>query len=148
MKLGPFRVDRQGLLSPADPARFPQFAVRWRDRVVQARMAQPVLEDHCRGILAVSTKVGRVPSTSGSSAHSRVALLRQMQLLPRRMPPGWQLRLTPDHCVTVETQIALALPISAVALVTHISFFLLSLSPYLDVLDADGIGLTAGSDRI
>jgi hypothetical protein len=135
--LGPFRVDQQGLLSPADPASFPRFAVRWRDRLVQAHMRH--------GTLDLSSRIGRVPSTAGPtpSAANRATILDVLHQLPRLLPTGWRMRLMPDHSVLVEAQTELILPVSAISLVTEMSLFLLSLTPYLDVLDAEGFGATA-----
>jgi hypothetical protein len=147
--LGPFRVDQQGLLSPSDPESFPRFAVRWRDRLVQARMRQPSATNASQGILDLSSRIGRVPSTAGRSASAtdRAAILEVLRQLPRLLPAGWRMRLQPDHSVVVQAQRALVLPVSAISLVTEMSLFLLSLTPYLDVLDADGIGAAAfGSD--
>jgi hypothetical protein len=143
--LGPFRVDQQGLLSPADPASFPRFAVRWRDRLVQARMRQPSAANRRHGTLDLSSRIGRVPSTAGPtpSAANRATILDVLRQLPRLLPTGWRMRLMPDHSVLVEAQTELILPVSAISLVTEMSLFLLSLTPYLDVLDAEGFGATA-----
>jgi hypothetical protein len=147
--LGPFRVDQQGLLSPADPDCFPRFAVRWRDRLVQAHMRQPSAGNTRHGTLNLSSRIGRVPSTAGPtpSAANRTTILDVLRQLPRLLPAGWRMRLMPDHSVLVEAQTELILPVSAISLVTEMSLFLLSLAPYLDVLDAEGIGAAAfGSD--
>jgi len=148
--LGPFRVDQRGLLSPADAESFPRFAVRWRDRLVQAHMRQPCAANAGHGILSLSSRVGRVPSTAGPtpSAARRASLLDVLRQLPRLLPAGWRLRLMPDHSVVVEAQTELVLPVSAIALVTEMSLFLLSLAPYLDVLDAEGIGAAAFGSEV
>jgi hypothetical protein len=140
--LGPFKVDAMGLLSPASPTSFPSFAVRWRERLVRARMMPAESEEASGGSLELSAMVGRIPSTAArmtAPEHRDIALGAIRQLL-RMMPQGWQLRLAPDHSVTLQTRSVLTLPVSAIGLVTEMSLFLLALTPYLDVLAAEGIG--------
>ena len=147
--LGPFRVDPQGFISPATPATFPRFAVLWRQRAVHARMRQSDAADATAGTLDLTARVGRVPSTAGRGGTDagRKATLRLLDLLPSLMPAQWTLRLTPDHSVLVEANARLVLPISVTSLVTELSMFLLTLTPYLDALDAEGIDFGAGTAK-
>jgi hypothetical protein len=55
------------------------------------------------------------------------------------VPQRWRLRLSADHSVLMEAIAPLVLPVSAIALVTEITLFLLTLTPYLEVLDAEGV---------
>ncbi len=145
-RLGPFKVDRQGLLSPSSPNLFPRFAVVWRNRLVQAQMHQPDPTNAKQGTLSLLAQVGRVPSTGGPANISadRGTSLGVLRQLPRLMPKGWSLRVMADHSVVVEADQVLSLPVSAINLVTQMSLFLLALQPYLDVLDDGRIGLIAG----
>ncbi len=145
--LGPFKVDAQGLLSPATAASFPGFAVRWRDRIVHARMHQDETGNAHQGTLEIAARLGRVPSTAEPAAFSakRGGALAILRLMPGLMPAGWNLRLTADHAVVVEALAPLVLPVSAIALVTQMAAFLLDLGPYLDALDEEGIAAGGGT---
>lgn len=145
-RLGPFKVDRSGLISPASPALLPRFCVNWRRRLVQARLQQSDPADTSTGTLELLSHVGRVPSTGRRSmaVHERDSALTLLRHLPRLLPQGWTMRLTADHCVLIEAQASLVLPISAIGLVTQLSAYLLSLNPYLDALDDGFIGGAAG----
>ena len=138
-RLGPFTVDGQGMLSPATPTSFPRFAMRWRNRLVEARLRQHT--DDNQGTLDLTTVAGRVPSTAAAECgDARETALTAVRELLRMMPDGWMLRLAPDHTVLVEASSSLTLPVSAIGLVTQLSMFVLTLQPYLDVLDAEGLG--------
>ncbi len=151
MTLGPFTVDRRGLLSPASPESFPAFAVRWRDLLVRARMVR-LDAGSGTGTLEFSTRLGRVPSTAGpdttgsaSRPVRRGAVLAMLRGLPSLVPPLWRLRLSADHTVLMEATAPLTLPVSATALVTEITLFLLALAPYLEVMDTEGVDFTGPS---
>ena len=49
------------------------------------------------------------------------------------------MHLLADHRVWLETETQIALPITAAALITEITRFLLVLSPYLDLMDEEGL---------
>jgi hypothetical protein len=138
-KLGPFTVDSEGRLSPCESEKTPAFLFRWRDRVVHAWLAQADPED---GRLALQSTLGRVPSTaSAPDGTLRPRSFAMLHWLPRSVPPGWRVCLLADHRVWLETETRIALPITAAALITEITRFLLTLAPYLDLLDE--VGLTA-----
>ncbi len=139
LSLGPFKIDDKGLLSPATPESFPRFAVRWRGRVLHISMRQCSAEDSAHGVLELSVRIGRVPSSVGISAPRRQSALAMAHLLPRLMPAQWQGRLMPDHTILLETALAIALPVSATDLVGDLATFLLQLDPYLAELDAEGL---------
>lgn len=144
--LGPFKVDDHGLLSPSTPESFPGFAVRWRDRLVHARMLQRNPSGDL-GRLDLSTRLGRVPSTAHAPPPSprRSDVLVAIRHLPGLLPQGWRLELAADHSIIVQAQTALTLPVSAVSLVTEMAMFLLTLTPYLELLDEEGIGFADGT---
>ena len=144
-KLGPFKVDYGGRLSPCEPERIPAFLFRWRDRVVHARLTQAAPED---GRLALQSTLGRVPSTAGMANESRrPRSFAALRWLPRSVPSDWQVSLMADHRVCLETEMRIALPITAAALITEITRFLLLLAPLVDLLDEEGLdalGTSAG----
>jgi hypothetical protein len=146
-KLGPFMVDSGGRLSPSEPEKIPAFLFRWRNRVVRARLAEASPAD---GRLALQSTLGRVPSTAGISDETRrPRSFAAMHWLPRSVPPGWRVTLLADHRVWLETETRIALPITAAALITEITRFLLVLAPFVDLLDEEGLAaLGAGVDGV
>ena len=136
-KLGPFTCDCQGRLSPCEEADIPAFLFRWRGRCVRARITQAGAGE---GRLTLAGALGRVPSTAstadGSNRPRSFAVLRW---LPRSVPPDWRVSLGADHCVRLETAAMITLPITAAALITEITVFLLALDPYLELLDEGGL---------
>jgi hypothetical protein len=136
-KLGPFTVDSGGRLSPCEPERIPAFLFRWRDRVMHARLTQVAAED---GRLALQATLGRVPSTAGMSDEARrPRSFAALRWLPRSVPSDWRVSLLADHRVWLETEMRIALPITAAALITEITRFLLVLAPFVDLLDEEGL---------
>lgn len=136
--LGPFAVDGQGRLSPrADAASAPGFVFHWRDRLVHAQLTGPA---QGTGELALEATLGRVPSSASVESPARrarsFALLRS---LPPLLPPDWTMRLLPDHRIHLRVGTKLALPVTAIGLVTALTGFLMTLAPYLDLLDEDGV---------
>ncbi len=137
-KLGPFAVDAEGRLSPHVPDAPPTLLFRWRQRVVRVRLDQT--EDAAAGRLVLQAVLGRVPSTA--STPDGVVRPRSFALLhwmPRAAPPDWRLHLLADHRVRLQTERAIALPITATGLLTEITRFLLVLTPYLELLDEAGL---------
>jgi hypothetical protein len=55
------------------------------------------------------------------------------------LPPGFRLRLLPDHRLRLEARAVLATPASAVAMVTAMVGFVLTLGPWLAALDQAGV---------
>lgn len=134
---GPFTVDSEGRLSPFAPDGAPAFLFRWRDRAVRARLMQENAEG---GQLALQTTLARVASTAGTPDETlRPRSFALLHWLARSMPSEWQVRLMADHRVQLETSTAIALPITAAALLTEVTTFLLALAPYLDLLDEVGL---------
>jgi hypothetical protein len=135
--LGPFLVDIHGRLTPRSLEATPGFMVRWRGRPVHARVEQQGDDDH----LTLRAVVGRIPSTAGKSGGSKVRprSFDTLRDLRRELPDGWRLRLLPDHSAVMKTDAAVALPVTAVELVTALTRFLLKLTPYHDLLDETGL---------
>lgn len=140
--LGPFAVDAMGRLAPSEPTTMPAFLFRWRGRLVRARFGEAG-----PGRLLLRATLGRVPSTAGpheSDLRSRSFDL--VRLLPRAMPASWRVVLLPDHCVRLEAETELRLPVTATDLLAELTRFLLQVAPYLDVLDEAGIAGAAFED--
>jgi hypothetical protein len=141
-KLGPFTVDSGGRLSPGEPDKIPAFLFRWRDHIVRARLTEASPRD---GRLALQSTLGRVPSTASVSDETlRPRSFAALRWLPRSVPADWRVSLLADHCVWLETETRIALPITAAALITEITQFLLVLAPYLDLLDEEGLSALGG----
>jgi hypothetical protein len=136
-KLGPFTVDSGGRISPGDPEAAPAFLFRWRDRVVRARLGQAGAAD---GQLSLQGIIARVASTAGTPDETlRPRSFALVRWLEKSVPAAWQVRLLADHRVWLETETRIGLPITAAALITEITRFLLELAPYLDLLDETGL---------
>lgn len=135
--LGPFAVDAEGRLAPRDPEAMPAFLVRWRGRVVRARLRQA--GPH-RGRLVLSSVLGRVPSTgTAADAVPRANSFVAIRWVTRQVPDAWQLGLLPDHRLLLQAEAETALPITASALLTELTGFLLRLAPYLELLEEVGL---------
>ncbi|MDR3524761.1 MAG: hypothetical protein P4L66_11730 [Acetobacteraceae bacterium] len=137
--LGPFNVDRSGLLSPSTPESFPTFGVRWRNRRLAVRMSRRSEQDAAHGVLEMQVQLGRVPSSAGPDAELRLQALAMAASLPRQGPEDWAFRLLADHVVQIDTCVPIALPVSLISLVSELTQFLLTLDPYLDALDSVGL---------
>ncbi len=140
--LGPFSVDAEGRLSLVRPEVSPGFSVRWRGRVVHARLAQ---DDPRDGHLSVQSSLGRIPSTASDPA-IRVACFTMLRNMLTTLPEAWRVRLLPDHQPRLEVETTVSLPITVTNLVTELSLFLLVLSPYLDLMDEAGLGAMAEAE--
>lgn len=137
--LGPFSVNSEGRLSPAHQAISPGFSVRWRGRVVHARLGQP---DGSNGHLRLRSSLGRIPSSASDPA-TREACFAMLRSLLGALPHNWAARLLPDHQPQLEVETIVSLPITVTNLVAELTLFLLALSPYLDLMDQAGLRLVA-----
>jgi hypothetical protein len=138
--LGPFLVDGEGRLSPARQDVAPGFSVRWRGRVVHARLVQT---DKGDGHVHLQARLGRIPSSASDPA-IRVACFTILRSLLTAMPKAWSVRLLPDHQPELEVEAVVGLPITVTNLVTELAAFLLVLSPFLDLLDQAGVTVVSG----
>ena len=138
LTLGPFTVQPSGGLAPREAAGPPpalRFA--WRGRPCRAELAG--------GELRLAAVAARIPSTAEPGADRRGALAAVADL-PPALPPGWRLRLLPDHRVALEAAAPLGgVPPTAVGLVAAMVRFALALDPYLDRLEAAGAGAPAAA---
>jgi hypothetical protein len=135
--LGPFSVDAEGRLSPARPGVSPGFSVRWRGRVVHARLEQNAAQG---GRLHIRSSLGRIPSTA-SDPVTRAACFTMLRSLLSALPHAWCARLLPDHQPELEVETVVALPITVTNLVAELTLFLIILCPYLDLMDRAGVNL-------
>jgi hypothetical protein len=146
LTLGPFTVDEQGRLTPRDNAAFPAFNFLWRGRSVRAFMPPSDPRD---GRLKLQTILGRVPSTAGGDlTGQRLQSFASLRTVRRGLPEEWEIHLRPNHSAMLEAVTQIALPITAIGLVTEMTRFLLILAPYLDLLDEGGVAGVAISPGI
>ncbi|MBN8893052.1 MAG: hypothetical protein BGP12_17505 [Rhodospirillales bacterium 70-18] len=147
--LGPFTVDDRGRLLPTDTGRFPAFTVRWRNRAVEVSLARPVTSPAAghggmRGVIAMRTLAGRVPSTAehvpDQAMARRAAVFAALVGMTPLLPAGWRMELLADHSVALTAEAELEMPATATALVSDVTLFLLAAAPYLDLLDESGVG--------
>ena len=137
LTLGPFHVGASGALDPISADSAPRFTCRWRDRTVHARMLPGEQSDW---LLRLRAPLTRVPSSArASEAARRLASFALLRDLPATMPHGWRIGLAADHRVVLEAERRAKLPLTATALISEITLFLLALAPYLDVLDEAGL---------
>jgi hypothetical protein len=126
--LGPFLVERDGRLHARQT---PALRFAWRGRYCEARLAGATIR--------LTSNAGAVPYTAEDPAARRAALAA-VGLLPGALPPGWRLRLLPDHRLRLEAEASLPTPITATALIGRLVAFALALDPYLDRLESAGAG--------
>jgi hypothetical protein len=130
--LGPFAVGQDGTLTPRQPGVRPALRFAWRGRRCEAEWHDERL--HLRAI------AGRIPSTAehptAGQGLARNRAFAAAAALPPELPPGWRLRLTPDHRLALEMD-APPQP-TAVALLGTMVGFAMALDPYLDRLEEAG----------
>lgn len=129
-RVGPFMVDASGRLTPWELLHPPGFHFAWRNRRMQAELAD--------GLLSVTAWLGRVPSTLGGEA-MRPPVFDTLRDLPPALAPPWRVRVLPDHQVALDWSAPLEQPVLATALITGLTCFLLELGPYLDLLEEVGV---------
>ncbi len=127
--LGPFAVERNGALRPRQPGPPPALRFAWRGRRCEAALAPDGLQ--------LAAIAGRIPSTAEAEA-DRAAAFAALATLPGSLPPGWRLRLLPDHRIRLEATEAAA-P-TATGMIAAMVRFALALDPYLDRLDSASAG--------
>ncbi len=139
--LGPFSIDAEERLSPAHRDVSPGFRVRWRERVVHARLDQSLGGG---GHLHIRSGLRRIPSTA-SDPVMRGACFVMLRGLLNALPQACVARLLPDHQSQREVEFLVTLPITVTTLLAELTLFLLALSPYLEVMDRAGVSVTASS---
>jgi len=136
-KLGPFTVDATGQIAPTEPLPAPAFVFRQSGRLVHAVLDRA---DSGGGRLALQLILARVHSTAGSPDETvRPRSFALIHWLMKALPAGWRLGLLADHRVSLEADRCIGLPITAAALLTEITCFVLELAPYLELLDSSGL---------
>jgi hypothetical protein len=129
--LGPFIVEESGKLTFRSPERGAGFSFIWRGRRFSASLAQ--------GSISVTGVLGLVPS-SAAGPGKRENALASLRVLPRALPSGWALRLTPDHRIHIKAAEPMEWPAHATDLMSPLVQFLLRLAPYLDLMDEAQLG--------
>ncbi len=131
--LGPFIVDEGGKLGFRSPETGATFSFIWRGRRFSAGLRH--------GSIELAGVLGSVPSSaSARGAGRRSAALAALRTLPRALPRGWALRLTPDHRIRIEAAETMEWPAHATDLIVPLVRFLLRLAPTLDLLDENELG--------
>jgi len=128
--LGPFAVARDGALLPREPLSPPALRFIWRGRRCEAAVAA----DGVR----LAAIAGRIPSTAEPAA-DRATAFEAVATLPGALPPGWRLRLLPDHRIRLEASDSWTAP-TATTVIAAMVRFVLALDPYLDRLDCASAG--------
>ncbi|TCZ65927.1 hypothetical protein [Roseicella aquatilis] len=129
--LGPFTVERDGILRPRVPEAAPALSFSWRGRHCEAAVAQDGLH--------LAALAGRVPS-SAEPGTDRAAAFGTLATLPRSLPPGWRLHLLPDHRIRLEAATDMPASPTATSLLAALVRFALALDPYLDRLESVSAG--------
>ncbi|MBK1659953.1 hypothetical protein [Paracraurococcus ruber] len=131
LTLGPFAVERDGALRPREPHAPPALSFHWRGR----RFEAAVVPDGLR----LAAIAGRIPSTAEAGA-DRAGALATVRTLPEALPPGWRVKLLPDHRIRVEAEQETPAAPTATRLIAAMVDFALAMDPYLDQLE----GVSAG----
>lgn len=133
-RLGPFAVDRAGVLHACDPSRPARFGFRWRGRRIQAEL-------DAAARLRLWLVAGHVPFTAEAAAvRPRVfAAVAALQAAPAPAAGQcWRVTLTAAHGVRLEAVERLEAPPTATRLVAAATRFVLGLAPCLDLLEEAG----------
>ena len=131
ISLGSFAVHRDGTLIPQEPGRRPALRFAWRGRRCEAAVSEA-------GV-ALTAIAGRIPSTAEPAA-DRTSAFATVAHLPGSLPPGWRLRLLPDHRIRLEATADCAPAPTAITVVSAMVRFALALDPYLDRLESASAG--------
>jgi hypothetical protein len=133
--LGPFIVEESGKLTFRTPGNGANFSFHWRGHRFSAVLAQQRV--------ALTGTLGQVPS-SATGAGKRQSTLAAIKALPRLLPAGCTLHLTPNHRLQVKASEPMEWPAHATDLMVPLVRFLLTIAPTLDLLDEAGLGPAPG----
>ncbi len=129
--LGPFIVEESGRLSFRSKEDGAGISFHWRGRRFSARLGD--------GGIAFTVILGQVPS-SASGPGKREQALAALRGLPRVLPAGWTVHLTPNHRIQLRSAEQMAWPAHLTDLMWPLVRFVLTLAPTLDLLDEAGLG--------
>lgn len=132
LPLGPFLIEEDGRLQLRRPDTKPAFWFLWQGRRVDAKLGA--------GGVTLSMLIGRVPS-SIRQPEVREPAFALLRALPSTLPEGWKMRLTPEHTIWVQAFDKVALPATISGLIEPLVRFLLSVSPYLEMIEQGGLGV-------
>ena len=138
--VGAFDVDETGRLSSQLPAAKLGMNFSWRGRPVSTALR--TIENGSVGIMELRTQAGRVPS-SAIAAAARPDAFGLLRCLPALLPEHWGVTLTADHSLQLHTEMRVNMPASAGDLLVPAVQFCLAVSPYLDLLEENAMGLQA-----
>src|SRR3954470_20922110 len=113
--LGPFAVARDGALRPREPGPPPALRFSWRGRRCEAAVSPDGVQ--------LAAIAGRIPSTAEPGA-DRAAAFETVTTLPACLPPGWRLRLLPDHRIRLEAADRQAVPTATSVIAAMVRFAL------------------------
>lgn len=138
--VGAFDVDETGRLSPHLPTAKLGMKFSWRGRPVSTALR--TTDDGSVGIMLLRAQAGRVPS-SALAAAARPDAFELIRCLPALLPEHWTLTVAPDHSLQLQTEMQVAMPASVSDLLVPAVRFCLAVSPYLDLLEENAMGMRA-----
>lgn len=152
VSFGSFSVDELGRISLGDATQG-GFAFQWRGRPIALTVhgmdqsAEAPFPGRNRAAVSpcrirMSARVGRVPSTAVAAA-KRPDAFRLASALSGLLPPGWGVRLLPDHMLQFQSEEQVPLPALIGELLVSATRFTLTLAPYLDLLEEHGVEMNA-----
>lgn len=138
--VGMFDVDEAGRLRATLPAAKLAIEFCWRDRAVAASLYAD--GDGLSGSMVLRAEAGRLPS-SAIAASSRPDAFALLDLLPALLPENWKLMVGADHTLRLEAGMTVSLPALVGDLLVPAVQFCLTVSPYLDLLEENAMGMRA-----
>lgn len=138
--LGTFEFDATGRLSPNLPAAKLAMEFCWRGRPVATSVRAG--EDDQTGTMLFRTQAGRMPS-SAIAAAARPEAFELARHLPALLPARWTLSVGADHGLQLEAEMQVAMPALVSDLLVPAVQFCLTVSPFLDLLEENSMGLRA-----
>ncbi len=138
--VGAFDIDESGRLSPHAPAAKLGMRFSWRGRPVSTALR--TTDDGSVGVMLLRAQAGRVPSTAIAAA-ARPDAFDLLRCLPTLLPEHWTVSLAADHSLQLQTEMRVAMPASASDLLIPAVQFCLAVSPYLDLLEENAMGMQA-----
>jgi hypothetical protein len=138
--VGMFDVDEVGRLRATLPAAKLAIEFCWHGRPVAASLYAD--GDRTSGSMVLRAEAGRLPS-SAIAASSRPDAFALLGLLPALLPDNWKLMVGADHTLRLEAEMTVSLPALVGDLLVPAVQFCLTVSPYLDLLEENAMGMRA-----